>query len=283
VKSRELSIPGVTTRLLDKNNNEVPMTSQGLIGNRFAKGENACLKVRLEIDPGCYYLGIGINDTTADVFELEYEEVDGHKVYERNVRILESRDRVLYPDKENNIVRLIAVKTDGTCVMWNIALISQSGNFFLTFQTMFTGQAYADGDGKIRLPQAFESEHAKTWSKMGKFLEGRLTDFVKDNPDSGLVFPSLGTYVSKTNGHQPVDGEVKWYSLRKQMGCIHTRKGKDARVHFGQIKTKRPDGLLYLSKGEVVKYDLSAPRGMRPESRSTGFDYEAINVEVVAQ
>jgi cold shock CspA family protein len=195
---------------------------------------------------------------------------DGGRLYERDMRILTDTAGTPYPDPAGNIVRLVGVTGDGAVVMWNLAVVSQKGSFYLTTQEMFAAQAYRDGD-KVVIPGI----DAQKWQLLRKYLEDMLSE---TETLSKLALPAL-LPMGSNGKHELEDGEVEWYSQHMQTGCIQTRRGK-ASVHWTSIKTQRPDGLLYLLPGEKVSYDL-IPRPPKPSNRrQSSFEWEAKNVTV---
>lgn len=268
---RQFGIPGITASLVDDRLKEqILVGPSGYIARNFVDGEDLELTISLTPEMGRFFIGILIDETTSEVSEMSPKDIgDGVNGYQRVVHFRTDRDRIVYPERQSGNIRLIGASPTGECVMWNVGLVSQNGSVYLVFQTMFSAQSYRKDD-QIVLPAC---RAAKKWRNLETFLGEKLDQV------AGMEVPSYETYAEEQE-REPVDGQVLWYTLRQQMGCIYTPKGH-ARVHWSHIQTRRPDGLKYLVMGEVVKYHRVPPR-RRPGGRDTEFQWEAVEVRVVS-
>lgn len=158
-----------------------------------------------------------------------------------------------YPE---NHLRLLSL-TPEHIGMWEIAVVSQRGAFFLTLQET-VAISLRRGIGGILYGVG---PRLQNWPQMKKFLEDLL----------GERLLMLGEESPK---EVPLGGVI-WYNLAQGLGAIQTVKGA-ARVHWSQA-APREDGFRYLQQGERVNYQITPvilKQGMRP----TSFQWEAKNV-----
>ncbi|MBI2039127.1 MAG: cold shock domain-containing protein [Candidatus Niyogibacteria bacterium] len=246
----------------------------------------------LERDPADGYVGhlqerealIRVEVISPDIIGVE---VDGQKnvrakknwgdatltIYRRRVPLIISNDGWLYARHPANKLQLLEVTEQGRLVLWETALISQQGEFFLTTQK--AREMLCGWDGEVLMCAALEN----SWPQMYDFV----VDFLNGKDDLLDRLPDIQEYFDAVNkeseppctGIVPHNtGYVLWYHLAKGLGAILTADG-EARVHWTQIS---PRGrFAYLEKGEMVSF-----QGLRtPDtggSRSTAFQYEAVGV-----
>ena len=272
LRSRDFSIPGMSAMLSDDRMGPITVGPNGYLARTFVPGENLELTLELTAETGMFFLGVHIHETSNQVSEMPMEmTAGGGLVYRQTVVMRQDRESIVYVDRHSGNVRLIGVSPKGGCAMWNAAIVSQGGSMYLVFQKMFLVQAFRKDDGTVVLP---ELRAVKKWRQIEPFLAEKLAD-----PSiKGLELSPAGEYAPEPE-RRFVDGQVKWYSLRQQMGCIFTPKG-DARVPWHSIQTLREDRLKYVLEGEIVTYFLRAPR-RRPGSPETNFRWEADQVRVV--
>ena len=241
----------------------------GYVG-RLERGQAA---IDVRVLPGASILGFTVNgkkDVTpkADLAPTADPPEEGH-YYRLSVPIKTNAEGIHYTDYLQNNLRLLRLDGDGKVRMWEIALISQGGDFFLTAQPTYTAQCYQDGDAIVcprfaRWPQMLDF--------LGSLLEGvgKVSHSAEYRDDEEE--PSA-------DGLEACTGRVIWFNLAQGLGAIITPSGA-ARVHWSGI-AKRPR-LAYLAKGELVSFkELQEPRQTKP--RLTAFDYEAVGVSPIKE
>jgi len=189
---------------------------------------------------------------------LEWRE---ERHYNLNIPIENASHGIPFARYPQNNLRVLVIEKNGWIQVWEIALISQFGNFFLTVQQTYRVRCYRDGE-KVVCPQL-------KWPQMDSFVEN-----LKEGDPKELT--PLAEYQPEPkptgNGLGPKEALVLWYNMAKQVGYIVDKDGKQIRVHWTQIE--RPGPIVFLLKGEVVTYaDLKPTRG------ATSFEKEAFGIK----
>jgi hypothetical protein len=270
---REFGIPRVSVDLWDMAADKPIMAlSNGYIGNHLTNADELTIQLTLKTEAGLNFMGVELHETTSAVTQLEsnFDPAKGES-FSRRVKIFRAQDRRLAVDRHSNNIRLVAFGPDGECVLWNVGMVCQNSKFFMTYQTMAHEYAFLEND-RIRIPGM---EKVRKWAPLGKHLE---TVLAHPAVRGHLDLRPISEYQQPDEGSL-VDGQVLFYSLRQQMGAIHTPKG-EARVRWGQIRTERQDGLMYLVKGEVVTYRLHTPPPRAGGKHESSFEWDALNVRV---
>lgn len=173
-----------------------------------------------------------------------------------------------------NNLRLLKLEPNGEFHIWEIAVISQNSDFFLTVQETYSGSCYRSDDG-LACPRV------NKWPQMVQLL----ADIIGEAGLTGL--PDLISYREDTvppfytyGGDR---GVVLWWNLASGLGCIQAEQGQ-ARVHWTQVP-KRPR-LAFLAKNERVTFEkVESPTiRVRPDGsqRPTGFKLEAKGVQLAS-
>lgn len=173
-------------------------------------------------------------------------------------------DHVFHTEYPENNMRL--VRLDGRKIqIWEISLISQKGEFFVTEQMNYEAACYRDGN-KVVCPR-FEK-----WPQMAAFLNQILGDkaerflpISKYQPEAAIT----------ADGLEKNQGRVLWWNMAQGLGAIITPEGS-VRVHWSEV-AKRPR-LAYLVVKEVVTYD-GVRMPVQTKARSTSFSLEAVGVK----
>lgn len=182
---------------------------------------------------------------------------------------------VNYPDNTIGLIQYVRDPSGltGRVHVWEAALVSQYGHFFVTVHQHYNIPACRSlADGRICFPR-LRSGHRQLESLIIKNSPGVLPLIsAKD------VVPQESTQIE---GLGRSEGVVdRWYAPRN-MGSIFTNKGK-ARVHFSDVPA-RPR-LRYLVEGERVKFaELRVPP-LNPETewrkvRKTQFGLQVYGIE----
>jgi len=188
------------------------------------------------------------------------DEGKQEKHYQLNVRIEQLESGTCITRYPWNHMRLLVVEESCMVQIWEIALISQNGNFFLTTQQTHRVRCY-EKDGKIVCPRL-------KWPQMDEFLNnlprgqfGSLMPMAEYQPD-----PEEPT----SDRLEPGQGFVVWSNFAGGTSAIITKKDA-ARVHWSQIRGRHP--LAFLRGGEIVTFtSLIKPEG------DTSFENEALGV-----
>jgi cold shock CspA family protein len=172
-----------------------------------------------------------------------------------------------YPD---NHVRLLRRIGPGVIELWEIALVSQDGVFWVTAQKTYSIAVGLDENEEFYCPQ-FEERWPQLVSFLAELLEG------EELPVLATVAADITT---DTSGLGANEGFVLWWNAAQQMGAINTAKGA-ARVHWSQIVAQNGARRFLVSGQRVVFDHLRRPK-TEAGGRPTGFKKEAVGVKPIA-
>lgn len=193
------------------------------------------------------------------------------RMYKASVPIKVDLKDIPYSEYPGCHFRLLQFNSDGSLWIWEIALISQSGEFFLSVQNTYQIRCYQDSVGNIIWPQL------EDWDQMRIVVEGLWRESFL-SPHFVEKIPSIKTYCSSvsalTQGISENTALVLWYNRAQQFGCLLLGDGREARVHWSEIRERKP---AYLKSMELVRYEgLVSPR--ETKNRLTSFDWEVVGV-----
>lgn len=188
------------------------------------------------------------------------------KLYRLTIAVKQNREGIFHTEYPQNNLRLLHLQPGGRLDFWEIAIVSQKGQFFLTRQLTYQSQCFRQGK-RVLCPR-FER-----WDSLIQALNRLpgLRQILKELP----CLPK--NHVRPLESHSPIRkdnrGIVLWFNLAQGKGAIETKYGH-ASVHWSEIH--RPESLLrYLKAGEMVTfYGLRFPKSRRP----TSFKREAVGV-----
>lgn len=212
-------------------------------------------------------------------------EEDEDIVWERKISVFYSPPRVLtldrtvggneglsytrYPD---NHVKVARIARDGKIEVWEIAVISQGGDFFVTIQRLYEAQAFGGKDSPLKIP-TFDIK----WPQLAALLRTIVTTLnlsLETKPVQEEVEKDLA------EGLQEGQARVVWFNSANGVGSVVLQDGSQARVHWSQI-SKRELGRRYLIAGENVAYKELRTPTLSPSYRQTGFQKEVVGVILV--
>ena len=187
-------------------------------------------------------------------------------VFSKKISITKTNFNILITRYPENNLRILFPEEKGRFEIWEVAIVSQDGLFFLTTQMAYEAKCFKEKDGKVICPR-FEWE-----TKWPQLIEIIKSIFEREElpPISEYVAPSL----SKAEGLQKNQGVVVWWNLAQGMGAIVLdEKGTLARVHWKGILPDPKRRLKSLLPGQIISYrKLDQARGR------TGFLLEAKKV-----
>lgn len=150
-----------------------------------------------------------------------------------------------FPD---NHIRVLKMRPGGLLNLYELALVAQEGNFWVSFQQTWETRAYADGD-RVVLPELSKWETLMAWLTEHRKELGKLA------PVSEYI-PAPDT-APDTAHLSPNEGVVKFFSRAKGWGVISTAKG-DAFVHWRDCP-ETISGERKLEKGQRITFSLLEP------------------------
>jgi len=185
------------------------------------------------------------------------------------INIKESQSGVAHTQYPDNHVRLLRRVDAGVVELWEVALVSQDGSFWVTAQKTYSIAVGLDENEEFYCPQ-FEERWPQLVSFLSELLAGEeLPALANSAADAAADTSDLG----------PNKGTVLWWNSAQQMGVIATMKG-NARVHWSQIVAQNGSRRFLVAGQRVVFHHLRRPK-TNPGSRPTGFKKEAIGVKPI--
>ena len=172
-----------------------------------------------------------------------------------------------------NNLRLLRLEPTGKFSIWEVAIVSQESEFYLTVQETYSGSCYRSEDG-LACPKL------NNWPQMiqlfadiiGEAGLANLPDTISYSEDTKPPARFLETPDGKPTGI------VLWWNLAMGLGVINTEKGQ-ARVHWTQAPKR--DRLAFLAKDETVTFEELVTPKANPK-RPTTFQLEAKGVTLVS-
>ncbi|HEY4509882.1 MAG TPA: hypothetical protein VJC15_02750 [Candidatus Paceibacterota bacterium] len=183
----------------------------------------------------------------------------------KDVSIQKSGAGVAYASYPENHLRIVEV-TETRIRMWELAIISQDGEFFFTSQNTFD-LALRRMTPEFEERLCFEQDRLKAWPQMVEFLEKLL---------------GQPLFVLKENEEEKkptIPGTVLWWNFAQGLGAIQTKNGA-ARAHWSQV-IQGNRKFRYLVKDERVSCELiPIPKPTQEDRvRPTAFEREARNIK----
>jgi cold shock CspA family protein len=264
----EKGVVGVTRRIsvtIFLNGEIITPETDGYLGRLTNQDE---VVIEITVDAGRDYIyGIEVDGKKNIYFKKDHSLSTDQHIFKTKIPIKVGLDDVPHTEYPNNNLRIIRVYKNGKVEMWEIALMSRGGSFFLTTQKTYEVHCYRK-EGKIFCP------HFSKWPQMMDLLCVCLNI-------SNL--PPIEEYQEKTS----IDakklakdtGIVQWWNNAQGVGMIMTSNGP-ARVHWKNIFPSNSSRLTYLTPGGIVKYKALV-RPQQTKARSTAFRLEAVGVSVV--
>lgn len=223
--------------------------------------------IEVSVDAGRDYIyGINVDGRKNICFKKDYSFSTDKHIFKSTIKIKVGLGGIFHTEYPHNNLRIIRVYKNGKVEMWEVALISRSGNFFLTTQKTYEVRCYKK-DGEITCP---------TFSKWPQMMDLLCVCLNISN------LPPIEEYQEETlidvKKLAKDTGIVQWWNNAQGVGMIMTSNGP-ARVHWKNIFPSNGSRLTYLTPGSTVKYKALV-RPQQIKARSTAFRLEAVGVSV---
>lgn len=230
-----------------------------------------------ELEIGRYYLDSRIffgsysgfkADKDKNVFPKSNLAKDGKtKLYRAVVKVRNKGEKNFTKYLDNNL-RLLKINGNHV-ILWEIALVSQEGQFFVTIQKVYDDYLFNDDD-KVYC-RTFEK-----WKQIMEYIDSKV--IINQLPPISELPPPAAAVI-KSNGLLPNTGRVLWYNKAQQLGLIITPDG-NRKIKGWQI-TRQGSRLDYYESGEKVSYmGITSPMNVE---RPTSFDKEAYGVKLLIE
>lgn len=287
-KTRLLQLSEPVDINLEQKGKPVRFDQYGMITDQLRAGV-VKLTVTMPLDYPAIGFQIQESSKTVRLLENKGDETVG-SIFQKDITIHQTEDgSTLYPDLEEANIRWVEIcnrvvnetgEVGVVVKMFVVALVSQGGTFYLTYQEMFSEEAIV-WKGTVKIPGLGRS---KAWRDLGHFLEQQLGDMLEAGT---LMFRELEditfTKPKEYDRHLAATlpdntGVVQWYSLRMQNGAVVTNRGA-VRAHWSHVMVERQDGLKYLVEGERVNF-----KALKPSHKGAGhksqFSWEAQGISL---
>lgn len=202
-------------------------------------------------------------------------EDDGFRIFYKKISVVKTDFNILTTRYSENNFRVLISESGGNFEIWEIAIVSQNGFFFLTTQRLYDEAKWYKRESKeIVCPRfEWETKWPQLLSVVRPIFEGEEL-----SPISGYIAPSP----IKAENLPPKHGVVVWWNIAQGLGAIIlNKKGTQARVHWkGIILPDIKGRLRVLLPGQIITYNrLISPS--QSNNRTTGFLFEAVGVKYI--
>lgn len=271
-------ISGVAIRVISNGRFIVP-EADGFLG-RLDSRKNPQVSVSVVVTPESWVYGLSVDKKQNVAFKADLVAKEGLPVNGRMYRFAtrvvlsaEGHCRTIYPE---NHMRLLQIGDNGHVTMYQVAVVSQRGDFFLIVQKMYEGQYYLYKD-ELGCTNPQLDKWPQLYALMDKFFEDKglndtkgLHDYEDDEPPADV---QSETVVPMGQGL----GVALFFDPAKGFGAIQTAEGA-ARVYWENL-APRPR-LAYLNPGELVTYQEMRNPPTQTHPRPTQFVREALGVQI---
>lgn len=247
----------------------LPMEANGYIGEVMSE---CVLSLRALVAPEKKDRVFGLNVDGRKNVVLKKNlnpDHDGPAIYQAGIQV-KYNGEVFHTEYPNNHLRLLTLGEAGNVQIWEIAIISQNGQFFVTRQKTWDTWCYHDDD-RLACP-LFEG--LKGWPQMVAVLGNLFAEKLGELPpisEKKKEDPNRNDAKVFAENH----GFVIWFNLAQMLGVIKTTEGP-ARAHWTNI-VRNNGGPAHLKQGELVSYDWLRPPVMT-KGRETSMKFDAIGI-----
>lgn len=266
-----ITIQSVLINLKNSNETRFPLEKDGFIGF-LNVGEQMIIEAFILLPEFLNIFAFEVDGKKNVILKKDWGPLSNpplkERRYQTKIQIKKSLEGTPHTEYPSNNLRIIRLDDNGQTWIWEIALVSQNGSFFLTVQKTYEFQCCRQG--KILIAPMFDSR----WPQLVSFLRQLPIIDVNELPDFSEYTPPAA---QKKKNLEPKTGRVLWFNFAQGIGAIETPEG-NARVHWSQIEP-RPR-LAFLETGELVSYKkLIEP--VQTKTRNTSFPRDALGVRVL--
>lgn len=236
-------------------------------GKRFGLGqfELQCLiQKREKLMPFCF----NVDGKKNVVLMKERLEDQDFSIFSKRISVFKTDFNILVTRYPENNLRVLIPESGGRLEIWEVAIVSQDGLFFLTTQMTYEAKCYRGENGEIICPR-FEWE--TKWPQLMEIVKPIF---------GGAELSSISEYISpspmKADGFPKNHGKVLWWNCAQGLGAIVLdTKGTLARVYWRDIISEKR--FKALEPGQIVSYQkLDIPPQI--QGKPTGFLLQAKEV-----
>ncbi|MFA5933846.1 MAG: hypothetical protein WC795_01315 [Candidatus Paceibacterota bacterium] len=198
---------------------------------------------------------------------------EGVEYCKTKIMVKEGNDKTHHTEPVENNIRFLRILGKGAMELWEVALISQGGSFFITAQCVYNFRCYRNNNDGVLCPQ-FER-----WPEMIVLVESLILLYgdVKE-------LPSINGYMPKKNKVDGFNGQLDektaitdWFNLVNGYGAARSRFGA-RRVHWSELPKRK--GLAFLLKNEKFIYKKAIlPKNTK--ANKTAFKRELVGCSLI--
>lgn len=254
------------------NGNSLPVDADGYVGEIMATCR-AQIWVEIAKEKIDNIFAIDVDGKKNVVLKKNFSENPEEKKIYRNIVEIKTNKEIFHTEYPNNHIRLLLITDTGNIQIWEIAIVSQGGHFFVTQQKVWDTFCYNNND-RLSCP-LFEGP--KGWPQMINILKDLFSRQLMFLPPLSL-WKEEDVNLDRVKVTKKKTGVVVWFNNAQGMGVIKTTEGP-ARVHWSDI-SRIDSNLSHVLPGETVTYsDLVPPR--LTKGRGTSLRFDAIGVSPV--
>lgn len=255
---------GITVRVLSEGE-ELKAGEDGCLGEELTDLRLECfIQGRKSLMPICFSV-----DGQKNITLMKNHSLDPVvSLFAQKVPVTLTDSGVLTTKYSTNNLRVATFGQGqtGRFEIWEIAIVSQDGLFFLTKQRSYESQFFRGKDGQILCPD-FEK-----WPQLVEKLEPIMRD------KKLLPISQYSPSPIPAEDLPQKQGRVIWWNLALQMGAIVLdKKGIAARVHWKHLLPNIDGSLRALKAGQLVSFQKLLPI-TNNGTRKTEFALEAQGV-----
>lgn len=277
-------IPGVVVALF-VNGERVQPENDGFVGG-LNPTDTAIIEAKIR--NGSNGFGIDVDGKKNVVLKkdlLPFEDPDGSgRLYQQKVPIKVSLKNIAHTEYTSNHLRVLKLYGDGRTELWEIALVSQGGLFFLTTQRTYAVCCYYhNGKSANWVVCPYFDTPPHEWPQLVAVLKqlfagevgiGNLVRGKRYQPE----------FESSSHDLAPNTARVIWWNAAQGFGMVMTPEGP-ARLHWSQVTPR--DRIVFLEHGQLVKYTAvrtpvvkKPPKESAAKERMTSFQREVVGVHL---
>lgn len=215
------------------------------------------IRVQLELSPSPVFVFV-VDGQKQPTLLKEIWTASGIRRVVKDMGIKQTENKIPYIGYPENHLRLVEASTS-RIRMWELAIISQEGEFFFTSQQTFDVTVARRLGGRLFIC----SNRLHAWPQMIEFLRILLGE---------PIFPLK----EEAEKNSPPPGTVLWWNVAQGLGAIQTPRGV-ARAHWSQVALGQRV-FQYLREGERVFCEIKEI-AQRAGARPTSFKWEAKNIK----
>lgn len=227
------------------------------------------------------FIGVATNAKHNATEKKDHSKVEGTIIYQTTVPIKDEIvvDDTTKPFKTKKVTpfvtyptnhhKVVEVFKNGHMRIWEIGIVSENGEFFLTTQLVWDVWLFRNTDGKVFLPALSNWETLMVILNIHVDPKG-LRPITEYNQSDDEV---------SAEGLSAEEGRVQFYNSAQGFGIAVTTKGP-AKIHWSQI----PGGhTADLSKGDIIRFkNLISPSGHGDKVPAVRLQAKGITISEVA-